>query len=56
MGNLKVVFSDVGDPLVLERARALFSSLEECEGDVVALLPRYTGQQLDAPLRDIGYR
>ena len=54
--SYQVVFSDVGDPLALERARALWSSLEGYAGDVVALVPRYSGQHLEDPLRDIGYR
>eukprot|EP00903_Cladosiphon_okamuranus_P006646 g6489.t1 len=54
-----VVFPDVQDPLVLERARGLWVSLGGLKGvgeDVVAIVPRFFGQQLLAPLVDMGYR
>lgn len=47
------------DVLVLERAWALWNSLEAfkaLEDDVLAIVPRSIGLQLEAPLRDIGYR
>lgn len=55
----KVVFPDVQDPLVLERALGLWGALEALKGDgedVVAIVPRFCGQQLLAPLVDMGYR
>ncbi|CAM9794616.1 unnamed protein product [Pylaiella littoralis] len=54
-----VAFPDVGDPLALEQARALWNTLgafKERGEDVVAMVPRYTGQHLEAPLEAIGYR
>ncbi|CAN0428422.1 unnamed protein product, partial [Pylaiella littoralis] len=54
-----VIFPDVQDPLVLERAEGLWNSLEALKNggdDVVAIVPRYFGQQLIAPLVEIGYR
>lgn len=41
---------------MLERARAKWNSLEDYGEDIVAIIPRYTGQQLEAPLQDMGYR
>lgn len=55
----QVVFPDVQDPLVLERALGLWGSLEALKGDgedVVAIVPRFFGRQLLAPLVDMGYR
>ncbi|CAM9780289.1 unnamed protein product, partial [Scytosiphon promiscuus] len=54
-----VVFPDVQDRLLLERALALWNSLEALGGageDVVAIVPRHTGQHLRAPLEGIGFR
>lgn len=55
----QVVFPDEQDRLLLERAVALWNSLDALRGvgdDVVAIVQRYTGQHLSAPLEDIGYR
>ena len=44
---------------MLERALGLWGSLEALKGDgedVVAIVPRFFGQQLLAPLVDMGYR
>ncbi|CAN0153409.1 unnamed protein product [Scytosiphon promiscuus] len=54
-----VVFPDVHDPLVLERAFQLRNSLEAMKGDaeeVVAIVPRFSGRQLVASLKGAGYR
>lgn len=55
----QVVFTDVQDVLVLERAWAVWNSLKTFNSlayDVLAIVPRSLGLQLEAPLRDIGYR
>lgn len=55
----QVVFPDVHDPLLLERALGLWNSLEALKGDkedVVAIVPRFFGQPLFGPLVDMGYR
>lgn len=54
-----MVFPDVTDPLVLERALGLWGSLETLKDDgedVVAIVPRFLGQRLLAPLENMGYR
>lgn len=54
-----MVFPDVHDPLLLERALGLWNSLEALKGDkedVVAIVPRFFGQPLFGPLVDMGYR
>lgn len=53
------MFPDVQDPLALERAVGLWNSLERLKNDgedIVAIVPRHFGQQLIAPLVEIGYR
>lgn len=55
----QVIFADVHDVLLLERAWALWNSLEASKApddQVLAIVPRYTGLALEAPLRAIGYR
>lgn len=59
MTHPQVVFPDVQDPLVLERALGLWGALEALKGDgedIVAIVPRFFGQQLFAPLVGMGYR
>lgn len=59
MNRRQVVFPDVHDPLVLERAFQLRDSLEAMMGDkedIVAIVPRFIGRPLVAPLQDAGYR
>lgn len=57
--SYQVVFANVNDALVLERARSLWNSLEAFKDPgqaVFAITPRFIGVRLEEPLRKIGYK